>query len=241
MELDDHFYFGKYKGLTLREVYQGSEHVDRELLKAYIIHKIETPNLQDMIAEFMTYEVSDTLLRVKCDLFDDEDSLNEDLAHTIEKLFRDTITWTDDQIGNLSIDNFNTKRASQRNSIPIVGGGHPEYIDWCIRSVDEFNVNPDAIVELQSLTVFRLLGIKITRKLEDIYEYGPKVGHEKFSFSERVLEKNQEKYEAYIYNGRSNYNDNDDWDDNRWDDDDDDDYCDACQQSPCMCSDPDPG
>ena len=94
MGLDDYFRFGKYKGLTLREVYQGSEVVDRALLKAYILHKIESPNLQDNVAEFMTYEVSDTLLRVKCDLFDEEHSQSEDFTKTIEKLFRDTTTWT---------------------------------------------------------------------------------------------------------------------------------------------------
>ena len=235
MQIDEHFRFGRYEGLTIREVYQGSEYADKELIKAYVVHKIEFPNVQDTIFEEMTYEVGDTLLRVKCGLFGD-DSLNEDLTGVIQDLFRDTTTWTDDQVGNISIDNLNTKTAKQTDSIPKVGGGHPEYIDWCIRTVDGFYIDPDSIVELQSLTVFRLVGVKVNRKIEDIYEYGPKIKHDEFAFGQYTLRKNQEKYKDRVYSSRSDYRDSDCWDDN-----DEEGYCSACQQTPCMCSDTDPG
>lgn len=235
MQIDDYFQFGKYKGLSLREVYQGTKDIDKSFLKAYILQKIACPNVQDDIAEFLNIEVSDSLLRLKCNLIDDPDF---NLSRTIERIFRNTDTWVDDQIGNISVDRFNIQHAAQVNTLPKVAGGNPEYIVWCIKTVDNFYLDPQMVEELQSLTVFRVLGIEVNRKIEDIYEYKPEAKSEKFVFSEDIVSRNQEKYEAACKEHNHSYYDSHD---DIWAEEDDEGYCPACQESPCMCSDSDPG
>ena len=107
-----------------------------------------------------------------------------------------------------------------------------------MKIVDNFYLSPDVILALEGLTVFRLKGIKVTRKIEDIYEYGPKVEYEEFAFSQYSLKKNKEKYEFYFENKNEGYGD---YNDTRGWEDEDDGSCPACGESPCMCSDPDPG
>ena len=236
MNLDSHFHFGKYKGLTLNEVYQGAESVDRGLVKMYILEKVTHPNVQDAdLMQSINIEVGESLLRVKSDFIDDP---NFNLSRTIESLFRNSTSWTDEQIGNISIDNFSINYAKLTNTIPKVTSGNPEYIAWCINNIEDFYIDPDIIEELHSLPVFRIMGIEVDRKIEDIYEYKPDVKVCKFAFSKSTISKNQKQYEILV-------NNNNDYDigfeDNRWDDDEEEGYCSACQQTPYMCSDPDPG
>ncbi len=42
MNLYDIFTFGKYKGLTLNDVYQGKDNISRDLVKNYLIYSIES-------------------------------------------------------------------------------------------------------------------------------------------------------------------------------------------------------
>lgn len=236
MQIDEHFQFGKYKGLTLREVYQGTKLVDRGLVKMYIVEKVTHPNVQDIdLMQSINIEVSESLLRVKSDFINDS---NFNLSRTIELLFRNSTSWVDEQIGNVSIDNFSTNCAKLTNTIPKVTSGNPEYLNWCISNIGGFYIDPDIIEELHSLPVFRIIGIEVDRKIEDIYEYKPHVKESKFTFSESIIAKNQKQFEAVVNKNNDCYTD---FEDNRWEEDDDEYYCSACQQTPCMCSDPDPG
>lgn len=57
-----------------------------------------------------------------------------------------------------------------------------------------FFIEPDELIVLQDIDVFRFLGIEITHKIEDIYGYKQKVNIEKFQFSQEAVNLNSNKW-----------------------------------------------
>lgn len=192
MEIDERFGFGKYKGLTLREIYQGSEQVSQSFIKNYVFERIANPIIEFIVPGCMTFEVSNTLLRVYCTLPDVRIE-DEDLTKELEMFFADADSAIDHLSGNLSIDNFNVNLSKSECTVPEATGGRPEYVQWCIRTLDSFYIDEITINDLQSLPIYRLKGVKINRKIENIYEYSPKIEVEYRKFSERIITKNREK------------------------------------------------
>lgn len=224
MQIDDCFYFGKYKGLTIRQVYQGTQDIDNKLLKSFVEYKINKIIKSNRKAEFIT-EVSNTLIRIRNTFlntvdFDLTEYLNEFFLERMENRYLD----------NLSLDAFNSQTANQGGYTLKVTSGQPEYIAWCINTVDSFYIDPEDVDSLQSLTIFRYSGMKILRKIEDIYEYHPKIKESKFHFIDLLREKNDTKYFRDTDEDYGYYDPRDDYE-----------YSCACGESPCMCSDPDPG
>lgn len=192
MQIDEPFGFGRYKGLTLREVYQGSEFVSQAFIRDYVLERIANPIIEFIVPGCMTFEVSNTLLRVYCTLPDVRIE-DEDLTKELEMLFADTDSAIDYLSGNLSIDNFNINLSKSKRTVPEVAGGRPEYIDWCMQVKESFYINELTIDHLQSLPIYRLKGVKINRKIENIYEYSPEIEVEYRKFSEGVVAKYIEK------------------------------------------------
>lgn len=197
MQIDSQFYFGKYKGLTIREVIQGTEKLNRELIKGYISEKItNNPSnafVSSFLSEIMNFEISDTLLRLPPlkELF------NVNWSKTIEDLLKNSNSWADRLIGNESLDDFNIKKFSVDRNKPELAGGNPEYIEWCIKNVNDFFIEIDQIEELQLLDVYRFIGIEVSHKIDDIYEYKPTIRIEKYLFSKETTEINQKKFNSY--------------------------------------------
>jgi len=54
MQIDSQFYFGKYKGLTIRDVLQGTEKINRELIKGYISEKITNNPSNAFVSSFLS-------------------------------------------------------------------------------------------------------------------------------------------------------------------------------------------
>lgn len=202
MEIDERFGFGKYKGLTLREIYQGSEQVSQSFIKNYVFERIANPIIEFIVPGCMTFEVSNTLLRVYCTLPDVRIE-DEDLTKELEMFFADADSAIDCLSGNLSIDNFNINLSKSERIVPEATGGRPEYVEWCMRKVHSFYIKEITVNDLQSLPIYRLKGVKINRKIENIYEYSPKIEVEYRKFSEGVVVKNREKIPIFDQQNKS--------------------------------------
>ena len=198
MTIDESFKFGKYKGLTIKEVYQGTNFIKKDLLKGYLLEKIATadPNISsdNFIVEIMDFEISDTLIRVTPCMED----FNGNWTKTIENLFQDGNSWVDRLIGNTSLDDFNIKKYSLGKEKPELTGGNPEYIEWCIKNVDYFFIDSEELSELQNLDVHVFIGIEVKHKIEDIYEYKPRIKIIKHNFKVEIINTNKVKFESTL-------------------------------------------
>ncbi|MDK2842764.1 MAG: hypothetical protein PWQ17_2270 [Anaerophaga sp.] len=198
MRITELFTFGKYSGLSVKQVYQGSDKINNDLIKKYLLYKIENPSIidsnEEILTEIFKFEISDTIFRATPIM----DDFKGNWKISIEKLFRDSSNWTDRLIGNKSLDDFNTKIYSEQKNEPEITGGNPEYIEWCIKNVEDFMLDPEELIELQKLEIYRFKGIEVIHKIDDIYEYKPKIIIEKFQFSEQIFEINNKKYEDSI-------------------------------------------
>lgn len=196
MNIDDVFSFGKYKGLTIREVFQGTNSINNDLLKSYLLEKIALldSNLANdfFLLDVLKFEISETLIRAT----PDTQNYNGNFAKNIENIFIEPDSYTNRFICPTSLDEYNLKKYSINKHKPELTSGNPEYIDWCIKNVDFFFMNPEELLELQNLDVFVFAGIEVVHKIEDIYEYKPKIKIIKAEFSSEVINLNRTKYDS---------------------------------------------
>ena len=113
MNLTHNFSFGRYKGLNAKEIYQGSEWIDRRLVKAYLLEKhdrippigdsINGDNRYSYFKEKYYIEIGDSLIRLTVPSIDDIDFW-VDLSKDIEFAFKNTEHWIEDLDWNFNIN-----------------------------------------------------------------------------------------------------------------------------------------
>lgn len=201
MSINEPLNFGKYKGLTIKEVYQGTNFLNKDLIKGYLLEKIATADStilsEHILVDIMDFEISDTLIRVTPCVED----LFGNWTKNIENLFRNGNSWADRLIGNLSLDEYNIKKHSLNKEKIELADGNPDYIDWCINNVGFFFITPEELLELQNLEVYIFAGIEVKHKIEDIYEYKPRINVIKHEFKEKSVNLNNTKFESKMNHG----------------------------------------
>ena len=98
----------------------------------------------------------------------------------------------------------------------------PAYLDWCAINLDHFYISDETITEIKEIKPDFTISEEGEQKLAD-----------KFSIWEN--EQQQDDYDDYDdYEQEYHHDSYDDF----YDDIGDSPYCEACQEQPCMCSDP---
>lgn len=243
MTTNDIFTFGKFKGLRLIDVFQGTPNIDRQLLRDYVDFMLKSDdrwNYDDMfgsssfqlIDEFEIREKEIKVTGLQIEPWD-ENSEKRFKPGNIEKLL-DSYLSLGNQVTGRMIGGFHSLEDINKLQEPkSIIGASPDYICWCIKEVDGFYIDPPDIEQLEKLKITIFKGVNVIFKADDTYEYSPKTETKNFSFSEVVKEKNQTKMEE------ANSHDNEpEYHHDSYDDIVDSSYCGACQESPCMCSDP---
>ncbi len=192
MRLDNIFGFGKFKGLTLRQVYQGTNQIDKDLIRCFLKYKIEKDGaimaLNETFLRIDTMEIDDTCIKVE--LYNDDYKGN--WSKNIESLFSESMGIGNFLRGNTTLDEFYTKNYRKKNQTLLIGG-NPGYIDWIIKKLDKFWFSNEVLIELMALDVFRFAGIKVTHLKDNVYEYVPHILTYKYSFPKKSIELNDKK------------------------------------------------
>lgn len=263
MELFENFAFGKYKGLTLLEVFQGTDSINKNLLKHFVNYRLLHPTVNELVlrsshpfgqglrAGCLKYEVGDTVIQVTgqngADILED---ITTDLnAFFIEEDDFIKIKFTKE----FGLDDINMKLVKVKDSILYVANGQPTYLEWCIEEIDGFYVHPKSLEVLKKTEVNYFAGLNFIREFKSIYRFESSVIKKIFSFSEKIIRINNEKHNNFvdymddILKGRKDIHGNEltnghvDVMDYDYDDDTSfysgESTC-ACGESPCMCSDP---
>lgn len=235
MTLNDTFHFGKYIGCTLQAVYQGTDSIDPVVLQAYINEKLHLiyDDHEDMDAKSIT--VSDKTVKMpKLGRTDYTTVWTGALNGTFKSK-----DWEDELVGFPTLHQFQIDNADNKGEIKLYGG-NPGYIQWCISQVRKFYIHSETINQLQDMITHKFLGIEFCEIGDEFYEFKPKLISEKRKFPPAIIDKNFEKFKSLYKNRGVNYAEDNIYHSDAFDSSDQD-YCPACHESPCMCSDPDPG
>lgn len=240
MDLEDKFKFGQYKGIKLIEVFQGSTSINIDLLTLYLKQLSDIPSIyknnedNSLFREFSNFKFNKDEISINFDI-DELNELNANWSCEIEKYFKET----NFQIlrlftNSLTLNNIILKNNKDTN-ISIIGD--PYYIEWCIKNIKNFYINPSQINELNNIHFHIFNGISVSHKINNVYCFKPIYYSMPFYFSNKLINLNFEKYIELNFNKNKN-NEQSYYDRLEYNQDE---FCGGCESSPCRCSDSDPG
>ncbi|PRY87075.1 hypothetical protein [Mongoliibacter ruber] len=179
-EIDTELGFGRYRKLTIQEVYQGTLQINKYLIRDYLNHIL---NSKDFIewgffekSEFIEgFDFRDEKIRVIGEILNHDKALgpqNQVFIGNIEKELRGYINqhFQKNFLGILTdISRFNDILKS-----PIPIGGAPDYLKWCEQNVDDFKLSVKCKNKLSKMSYAKLVGMDIMYIGNETYEYIPK-------------------------------------------------------------------
>jgi hypothetical protein len=192
MDINSRFNFGRYKGLPIRNVFTGTKDIDRDLLSAYLKYRLkegDIHNVEDEITVNMfNFEINRTTIKLTPTLPD----FKVDASKSLEEFFRSGDSLAS-KLTNLSLDKFCYEIYNKKYDSPLSVGGIPGYIEWCIKTIENFFINPNQIKQLEDDGVNYFLGIKAKLISEYMYEYAPNILYKPYRFDETILKINKSK------------------------------------------------
>lgn len=211
--LDSIFGFGKYKGLTIKDIWTGPALNYRNVIKEYFIGLSEFirtdynqstsfiipqdyPPLEDLwntdlqsAAPFRDFKmfVSEKYLTIEAEDIELISRLNAEL----QKIFR----------GRFDVAPINklTKGGKGRDTILtecLKISADPHYIFWCIRTIDKFSIDQDEFEKLRLLDSHILERIKLEEIRGDLFEYKPIYKISRIKISNDIEEINSQKIDS---------------------------------------------
>ncbi|MFD3000106.1 hypothetical protein ACFS7Z_07025 [Pontibacter toksunensis] len=208
MNINDRFEFGKYKGLRLIDVYQGTLNIDRCLLREYVNHLLNTKarHHYERAINCLKLEFTDEFIvtesEIKAYIYieseatrgtDDPELICVPISYNLEDDLQSYLTIGNIRLGTEiggfhSLIEFNKTKGNEH-----IIGGDPQYISWCIHNVGSFCIPAEELALLEESKVAAFKGFTVIRKGEGIFEYAPCINREAYQFQEKVKEINREK------------------------------------------------
>jgi len=172
--------FGQYRGLTVKEIYQGTLNIDRVLLRGYLDYILNKTGLDSReyfpeLELIERFDVTENTITVVGEIYDPQQ------PHTYENR---TILGNNEKvistfINQHSNDNFlgvleGLRTYNKLLNKPCPIGGDPEYLEWCERNVQGFQLSTNCRKELEKLSIARFVGFQLFYIGSETYEYAPK-------------------------------------------------------------------
>lgn len=175
MERNDIFTFGLNKGLTLQEVFQGTELVNRNLIMNFLsFHSAENYVPKSHVLQLCDFVITENEILVVPQIFDEEKKSSienqifvGDISKNIESYFNCFFdpNWYGAQTDKIqSIMEFNKKNG------PFVIGANPEYVKWCLFK-EKIKIDDSCKKYLENIQISRLKGIKVEHTGLNKYSY----------------------------------------------------------------------
>ncbi len=194
-EIDDRINFGQYRGLTIREIYQGTLNIDRTLITSYLIEIFNEKQSRysyrfgnDYFVEF--YVVDQNYIRTIGEILDpDEPESPEnvciigDIKAELSYFINNNIIHHPYRAEFLDVEKDFRKFNKEQEIIKPIGAD-PEYLIWCEQTFDHFEISVTAKETLQKLPIARFTGIDLLYIGNETYEYSPRYSIEQFTFPE---------------------------------------------------------
>lgn len=186
MKVNDKFDFGINKGLTLKQVYQGTSEIGKKQLQNFLI-KCLNSELVPKPNEFLLcdFKIDQGEIEIIPDFFDATKPISNqnqvylgNLSEKIEIYFNHFFkpNWYG------IVENL-----QEFNSGKYIIGGNPEYVVWCTNKCKNFNIDIVTLRELEKLKVYKLKGIKVEMTILNQYKYKPIIEEKFHKFSVQLF------------------------------------------------------
>ena len=179
-EINSTLDFGKYKGLTVQQVYQGTLTIDKYVIRDYLNAILNEEKFRDWAffdkSEFIErFDLSDNVIEVIGEIANHElpeGKNNRVLFGNIEKELTSFINqhFKPSFLGVLP----DTSSFLDKNDLSTTIGGDPGYLDWCENNVEGFRLTPKCKSLLNIMSISKLIGFQLMYFGEEKYEYTPK-------------------------------------------------------------------
>jgi hypothetical protein len=178
-ELNTKLDFGKYRGLTVQQIYQGTLNIDKGVIKEYLDFILNSDNFKkwaffDGSTLIERFEISQNKIELIGEIHDCElpegpqnrivfGNIEKQIANYINQHFKANFLGVLPDIGE-----FNKKY-----NLVTSTGGSPDYLKWCETNIEKFELSRKCKLALDKISYARLSGFNILYIGKEIYEYAP--------------------------------------------------------------------
>lgn len=190
---DTQFDFGQYIGLTLQEVYQGSVAIDGIFIEKYLDEILNQRNntlkLFDELDLIENFEISQSKIQINGEIFDCEEPYSKSNSVHFGNIQSKLEAFINNHFNaNMSGALFSVKAFNKKLDLVTRIGGDPEYIAWCIKNVEDFQVDKETLDFLQTLPIVKWQGFNLLYVGNETYEYHTKLNIEYFQFNQQTFQ-----------------------------------------------------
>lgn len=178
-ELNDKVDFGKYKGLTIRQIYQGTLQIDKFLFRDYLNQILNSTEFYKRAffeeSEFIDrFDLTNNYILLIGEIH------NHEMTKSINN--RMTLGNLEKKISNYINQHFqpnflgilpNIAEFNNINGFPNQIGGDPTYLNWCEKNIESFYLSEKCKLELSKLSYVKLKGINLIYIGKERYDYSP--------------------------------------------------------------------
>lgn len=202
----DKMTFGRYKGFSIQEVFNGKSYLNHHCLEEYLKAK---PELLDMkifpnilYQKFKIIKIQNSQVFVTPDLISTLKSNNNLLLDILPKLktgyFLDL---------NLDLFDFQQFCFDNFEQMELISSS-PNIIIWYIKNVENFSINPNVFKEILELPVWQFQGIELKFRVQNGLSYKPYFTNYKIELRKDLIDMNEMKYLNHTSKNFSNRNNN---------------------------------
>jgi len=208
MKSTDIFWFGQYKGYTLKDVYQGWSEPILEFYKDFITYRLTNAELswtdgedkQSRKLVVSDFEfIKEKYVKIHFNItFEINDIGTIKFDNTERLLFSiNALVWAgDDYTHRMAFGKANDTilkmNLESKTRYPVFTNS--QYIFWCIKEIEEFYINPDELKSLEELELTSFGGINLKHYRKDLFTYTPMIGKPKNEIPEEIKTFNLKKY-----------------------------------------------
>jgi len=190
--------FGKYKNLSVRQIFQGSDSLPNSLFKDYFNNNLS-------ISGFLSNLTSSELeLIEKLNIFVTEGyfvitsgQAGDDFSKALSSLFRNKDTVKERNKGFIPVNSFIYSSNYNKGFDTVKFSAAPEYIEWALKKVESFFIDSEDLIALQNCTCYKYIGIDVKKVDVNLYSFTPLYYSYKYVLDDEAIGKNIAKLEGY--------------------------------------------
>jgi hypothetical protein len=214
LNIKDQFVFGKYSGQTLEQVWTGLHSFDSsEVIKEYIYEFFdffENHDSSTLPIPIMEYDHDSISKEGENEIPPSCCMISERYIVIESNSKKQRQNWRDDLFvfmsGNFHLMKYSAmypkdyegstdvwRDFSEKSKQFIALQADPKYIEWCIKEIDDFYLNPEELDKLNQMKSRYLMNFNVEKVNEDIIKYEPVFEFLQHKTSRKILRVNAEK------------------------------------------------
>ena len=192
MKITDYFTFGKYKNLSIEQIFLGSNDLPFSLFKDYFCQNLSSSyflsNLKISeleLIEKLRLTVTNGYFLI-CSGHD-----NHDYTTALSTIFRNKDTVAERKKGFVPLNDFIYSKVNDTLDYKSVKlSAAPEYIEWAIKSHSNFFIDQNDIDFIQGSKCHKYIGLTVRRIDNNVYSFTPLYHSPFYRFEEETLRAN---------------------------------------------------